>query len=130
MMSNTRKLRQTHSADRRNEWLGIIYVYPDVVGALAPADCAAEDVQPAVNAMLRPVFDRHYEAGWPNIGPVPYTSLYATVLDGVPLNIELATWPGERTDVRLSAESPAQRRRRIPQHALVVTDDLDEPRTS
>jgi hypothetical protein len=125
-MSNTRKLRKTHPAGRRNEWLGIIYVYPDVVSALAPADCAEEDVQPAVNLLLRPVFDRHYEAGWPNIGPVPYVSLYAAMLDGAPLNIEMSTWPGERTNVRLSAESPAQRRLRIPQHAVVAAGDDGE----
>jgi hypothetical protein len=122
-VSNTRKPRKTHSAGRRNEWLGIIYVHPDVVTALAPAGCAPDHVQPAVNLTLRPVFDAHYEACWPNIGPVPYISLYATVLDGEPLNIEMATWPGERTDVKLSAESPAQRRRRLPRHALVATGD-------
>lgn len=121
-MSNTRKLRKTHPAERRNEWLGIIYIGGDVVTALAPAgEHDPGTVQDQVNMLLRPVFDRHYEAGWPNIGPVPYTSLYATVLDGVPLNIEMATWPGERTTVKLSGESPAQRRLRIPQHAVVET---------
>jgi hypothetical protein len=119
-MSNTRKLRKTHSADRRNEWLGIIYVGADVVTALAPA-VPAKDVQSAVNVMLRPVFDRHYEACWPNAGPQPYVSLYATVLDDTPLNIEMATWPGERTTVKLSGETPAQRRLRLPQHVLVET---------
>jgi hypothetical protein len=123
-VSNTRKLRKTHSAERRNEWLGIIYVGADVCRALAPADDGdPAAVQASINMLLRSVFDRHYEAGWPNIGPVPYTSLYATVLDGVPLNIEMATWPGERTTVRLSAETPAQRRLRLPQHVLVATGD-------
>ncbi len=119
-MSNARKLRKTHSAERRNEWLGIIYVGADACQALAPpGEHDPGIVQASVNMLLRPVFDAHYEAGWPNVGPVPYVSLYATVLDGVPLNIEMATWPGERTVVRLSAESPAQRRARIPQHWVV-----------
>lgn len=121
-MSNARKLRKAHSAGRRNEWLGIIYVDADVCQALVDPEALVtgeEDVQATVNYLLRPVFDRHYEAGWPNAGPVPYTSLYATVLDGVPLNVEMATWPGERTTVKLTAESPAQRRARLPQHVLV-----------
>ncbi len=119
-MSNTRKLRKTHSAGRRNEWLGLIYVGADVCQALT-SEPDPDTAQAEISMLLRPVFDSHYEAGWPNAGPVPYTSLYATELDGAPLNIEMATWPGERTTVKLSAESPAQRRPRIPRHAVVPT---------
>lgn len=74
--------------------------------------------------MLRPVFDAHYEAVWPQAGPVPYVSMYETIAgngDGsaTAINIEMRTWPGERTVVSRITDTPQQRRAWLSPEQLV-----------
>jgi hypothetical protein len=114
-MSNRRKSRGdrgSHDVSRRNEWFGLIYVRSEVVQLLAPeGESDRETVLGIVNQALRPVYDSHYEAGWPNVGRVPYTSVYRTKVDGQGpfIDIEIRTWPGERTEVFLGSDSPRER---------------------
>lgn len=122
-MSNGRKLpRSTHGAGRRNEWLAIIYISPEVVQLLADPDDDRELAQARVNHALRPIFDRHYEANWPNAGAQPYVSVYKTQVngEGPAVNIEMRTWPGERTEVSLTRESPRERVRGISADRIVT----------
>jgi len=119
-MSNSRRIRRSaHTAAQRNEWLGLIYVRPEIVDLLAPAgEADPELIKSHVNLMLRAVFDAHYEAVWPQAGPVPYVSVYETIAGNssgatATANIEMRTWPGERTVVSRVSDTAQQRRARL-----------------
>jgi len=123
---NRQSPRRTHTAARRNEWFGIVYVAPEIVTL---ARDVAREIMPGEHVtdrtavdLLQPVYDAHYEASWPDAGGVPYTSVYETGRRGEPVYIELRTWPGERTEVNRCADSPAQRRTRLDPDLLVANE--------
>jgi hypothetical protein len=104
--------RRQHDAARRREWFGLMYIGPEVLDLIAPGEKDQERLRAACELTLLPILDRHYEASWPNLGSMPYASVYAIRVndEGPLINIEVATWPGERTTVNRIAESPAERR--------------------
>jgi hypothetical protein len=109
---NSENPRRQHDAARRKEWFGIMYIGPEILDVIAPGEKDREQLRATATQTLLPIFDSHYEARWPNSASVPYTSIYRAQFNGQGpmLNIEIATWPGERTTVNLTAESPAQLR--------------------